>query len=79
MALDTYNPYEMLGTNSPQKITRMSRIEVHEIDSSIEMSIQLVELTKQVALLATRAFEREKYLIIMGMVLAQTLMKENNF
>lgn len=40
----------------------MRRSGVHEIDSSIEVSMQLAQLTKQVALLATQSIpNKEKY------------------
>ena len=53
-ASETYNLFEMLGANSQQKSSRVRKAGVHEIDSSNEVQQQLVQLTKQVALLPTQ-------------------------
>ena len=43
--------YEMLGANSQQKSAKGRRVRVNEVQTNNEMATQLIELTRQVALL----------------------------
>lgn len=48
-ALETYNLFDTLDANFKQKRFWVRRAEVHKIDFSIEVQMQLGKLTKQVA------------------------------
>ena len=47
--------YEMLRANSQQKSARGRKVGVNEVQNNNEMTAQLTELTRQIALLNSRA------------------------
>ena len=55
IAEKTIELYEILGANSQEKSARGRRIGVNEVQTNNEMATQLTELTRQVALLNSRA------------------------
>lgn len=49
--LKTYNPFEMLGTNSKQNSSRVRRARFFEIDVGTKVQMDLAQWTKKVSLL----------------------------